>query len=584
MRIHLSVLLSFGFFVSMAQQPLKLWYTQPAQKWVEALPLGNGKIGAMVFGGLEQELIQLNESTLWSGGPVKSNVNPEAPEYLTQVREALLKKKDYDTADKLTRKIQGMYSQSYLPLGDLVIKQDFKGAKASAYYRDLNIENAVATTKFTVNGVEYVREIFISAPDNILVLRIKASRKGALNLSFYSSSLLKHSISSKDNNQLIVSGKAPANVNPSYYNPKGKPAIVYEDTTGCNGMRFQYRLKASSKDGQIKMMADTAIEVKNATEVLLYLAAATSFNGFDKCPDKNGKNEKQIAEAIISKVSKKSFSQLSSSHKADYKKYFDRLKFNLTDTASNNSNSKLPSDKRLMGYSDGAYDPGLEALYFQFGRYLLISCSRPGSPPANLQGIWNQELRAPWSSNYTININTEMNYWPAEVTNLSEMHQPLLDWLSDLAKTGDVTAREFYGARGWVAHHNSDLWAISNPVGDKGAGDPVWANWAMGGAWLTQHLYEHYRFTNDKKFLAEKAYPLMKGAAEFMLDWLIEDNGGRLITAPSTTPEISLKIKTASFKELPWRQPWICQLSATCLLTVSRPPRSWDRMKYFVLC
>jgi alpha-L-fucosidase 2 len=293
-----------------------------------------------------------------------------------------------------------------------------------------------------------------------------------------------------------------------------------------------------AKDGIVA--TDTAgIHVRNATEVLVYIAAATSFNGFDKCPDKDGKDEQVLTASYLSKAVTKGYKALRNNHLADYEKYFNRFSLNLRDTTSLNSNAKLPSDERLKKYSTGAYDPHLEALYLQYGRYLLISSSRPGGPPANLQGIWNKELRAPWSSNYTININTEMNYWPAEVTNLSEMHQPLLDWIKDLSVTGKVTAKEFYNTRGWVAHHNSDIWGLSNPVGDKGAGDPVWANWAMGGNWLCRHLWEHYLYTGDKAFL-QKAYPIMKSAADFTLDWLVEDNG-YLVTAPSTTPENKFK-------------------------------------------
>ncbi|MEL1239961.1 glycoside hydrolase family 95 protein [Flavobacterium flavipallidum] len=523
-------------------QDLKLWYDKPSEKWVEALPVGNGKIGAMVFGGVEEELLQLNESTLWSGGPVKTNVNPESSSFLPKIREALFQDEDYSKANQLTRKMQGLYSQSYLPLGDIIIKQDFNNAKPTAYYRDLDIQNAIATTKFTINGVEYIREIFTSAPDNVMLVRISANQKAALNFSISSKSVLKYTTSAKDNNELIVSGKAPANVNPNYYNPKGKEPITYEDPTGCDGMRYQYRIKAINQDGNVSA-TNSEIKIENASEVVLYIAAATSFNGFDKCPDKDGKDENKIASERINKAIKKTYAQLFSKHTTDYKKYFDRVSFAIKDTVNNPAKAKLPSNERLKAYSNGAYDPEIETLYFQYGRYLLVSSSRPGGPPANLQGIWNQKLRAPWSSNYTININTQMNYWPAEVTNLSEMHQPLLDWIQNLAKTGKVTAREFYNANGWVAHHNSDLWALSNPVGDKGDGDPVWANWWMGGNWLSQHLYEHYRFTGDKKFLAEKAYPVMKEAALFSLDWLVEDKNGYLVTAPSTSPENKFKDK-----------------------------------------
>ncbi len=534
----LSIVVLSGF--SQDNRNLKLWYNKPAEKWVEALPLGNGKIGAMVFGGIAEELIQLNESTLWSGGPVKKGVNPEAKNYLPKLREALLGNEDYTAANLLSKKMQGLYSQSYLPMGDILIKQDFGSLKASNYYRDLNLQNGIATTRFTIEGIQYTREIFTSAPDNLMVVSIRASKTGKLNLALSVKSLLKYGVSLQSGNELVVSGKAPASVNPSYYNPKGMEPVVYKDTTGCNGMRFQYRIKAVNKGGRVSTQ-DGQLLVRGATEVLLYVAAATSYNGFDKCPDKEGKDENKLAGDLIRNALKRTYPGLLNSHVADFKKYFDRVSFTVKDTLAGNLNVNLPSDERLKRYASGVYDPGLETLYFQYGRYLLISASRPGGPPANLQGIWNKELRAPWSSNYTININTEMNYWPAELTNLSEMHEPLLSWIQSLARTGKVTAKEFYNANGWVAHHNSDLWALSNPVGDRGAGDPVWANWAMGGNWLSQHLYEHYLYTGDKKFLAARAYPVMKEAARFTLDWLVEDKNGYLVTAPATSPENKFK-------------------------------------------
>lgn len=534
----LSFLSLYGF--SQHNNSLKLWYNKPAEKWVEALPVGNGRIGAMVFGGIEQELLQLNESTLWSGGPVKKDVNPEAKNFLPKLREALLKNEDYTEANQLSKKMQGLYSQSYLPMGDIMIKHDFGSSKADNYYRDLNLTNGLATTRFTVDGVEYTREVFTSAPDNIMIIRIRANQVGKLKFTVAVNSLLNYRLSTQFNNELIVSGKAPANVNPSYYNPKGVEPVIYGDTGGCNGMRFQYRIKAISKDGSVNTQNDHLL-ISGATEVWLYVAAATSYNGFDKCPDKEGKDENKLVSDLINKASKKTYLHVFNAHVADFKKYFDRVSFHVRDTLANNPNADLPADERLKRYASGIYDPGLETLYFQYGRYLLMSSSRPGGPPANLQGIWNKELRAPWSSNYTININTEMNYWPAEITNLSEMHMPLLNWIQSLSKTGKATAKEFYNANGWVAHHNSDLWALSNPVGDRGAGDPVWANWAMGGNWLCQHLYEHYRYTGDKKFLVEKAYPVMKEAALFTLDWLVEDKDGYLVTAPATSPENKFK-------------------------------------------
>jgi alpha-L-fucosidase 2 len=425
-------------------------------------------------------------------------------------------------------------------LGDLVIRQSFNGRQPTAYQRELNLDNAVATTRFTIDGIEYTREVFCSAPGNVMVIRIKAGTKGALNLQVALRSQLHYGLTTGGKQELIMSGKAPAHVDPSYYKPKDREPVVYEDTTGCNGMRFQCRIRAVVKDGSIR--TDTnGIRVKAATELVLYVAATTSFNGFDKCPDSQGKDEKGMAAAAINRAAQQSYPVLLQAHLQDFRQYFNRVSFQLQDTLKGgNPNAVLPSDKRLKAYSDGAYDPALENLYFQYGRYLLIACSRPGGPPANLQGLWNKELRAPWSSNYTININTQMNYWPAEVTNLSELHEPLLQWLKALAVTGSYTAKEFYHARGWVAHHNADIWACANPVGDLGAGDPVWANWYMGGNWLCRHLWEHYLYTQDKQFL-QQAYPIMKDAALFTLDWLVRDKDGYWVTAPSTSPENKFK-------------------------------------------
>jgi alpha-L-fucosidase 2 len=330
-----------------------------------------------------------------------------------------------------------------------------------------------------------------------------------------------------------LKGKAPAHAEPNYIQSK-KP-IAWDDSIGCKGMRFELQVKAVNKSGTVS--ADTSgITVKNATEVTIYLSAATSFNGFDKCPVSEGKDEHKLASGYLNTAAQKSWPTLLQRHYADYYHYFNRVSFNLK-TPADNSNASLPTDERLIGYTKGAKDPSLETLYFQYGRYLLISSSRTKAVPANLQGIWNKEMRPPWSSNYTTNINVQMNYWPAEEANLSEMHQPLLDFVKNVSVTGKATAREFYHAKGWALHHNSDIWALSNPVGDKGQGDPTWANWTMGSPWLSQHLWWHYLFTKDKKYLKDYAYPLMKGAAQFCFDWLVEDKDGYLVTAPSVSPE-----------------------------------------------
>ena len=514
------------------QNNLKLWYKKPAKVWTEALPVGNGRLGAMVFGGVEQELIQLNEATLWSGGPVRTNVNPNAYANLLLAREALLKHQDYSKAYGYAKGIQGYYSDSFLPLGDLTITQNFKDTVPTAYYRDLDIKNAISTTRFTIGGTEFTRQVISSAPDQVIVIHLAASKAGELNFSIGAASLLRYHISAISSNEIVMKGKAPVHDDPNYV--RSANPIIWDDSSGCKGMRFELQVKALSEDGSIT--ADTSgISVKNATEVTIFLSAATSFNGFDKCPDSQGKDESKIASQFLNDAVAKSWATLLARHYADYHHYFNRVSFNLAPPADNR-NASLPTNERLVSYTKGAKDPGLETLYFQYGRYLLISSSRPGGQPANLQGIWNKELRPPWSSNYTTNINLQMNYWPAEETNLSELHLPMIDFIKHAAVTGRVTATQFYHAHGWAVHHNSDIWAMSYPVGDLGRGDPTWANWTMGSPWLSQHLWWHYQFTKDKTYLKNTAYPLMTGAARFCLDWLVPYQG-YLVTAPSVSPE-----------------------------------------------
>ena len=510
-------------------QPLKLWYKQPARNWNEALPIGNGRLGVMVFGNVTDELLQLNESTLWSGGPANLNPNPDAPTYLPQIRKALFEE-NYELATSLTQKMQGLYTESYEPLGDLLIRQPFTG-KPTNYYRDLNITDATATTRFTIDGVTYTRQLFVSTPDQVIVVRLTADKPGKLSFVASTKSQLHYQNAAVNNREIALNGKAPAHTDPNYVNEKPQP-VVYDDPSQCRGMRFALRVRVLANDGN--SVADTAgLHVSNATNVVLLLSAATSFNGFDKCPDKDGKNEKLLVDNYLNKAAGKSYNALQQAHLADYQAFFNRVSLRL----NTNKDVPLATDERLVQYMHDGSDPALESLYYQFGRYLLISSSRPGGTPANLQGIWNPHVRPPWSSNFTININTQMNYWPAEMSNLSEMHRPLFSLINNVATTGKTTAKNFYGASGWVAHHNTDIWALSNPVGDLGKGSPLWANWAMGGAWLCQHLFDHYRFTGDKTFLRDTAYPLMKGAAQFCSDWLVADKDGYLVTAPSTTPE-----------------------------------------------
>ncbi len=507
-----------------------VWYDKPATVFEEALPLGDGRTGAMVFGGPASDRFLLNDSTLWSGGPVDPAMNPDAIAWLPKVREALFNG-DYKAATELTRKLQGRFSESYTPLGDLYVDAPaLAGKEVTAYRRELDLGTAVARTTFSVGNVAFTRQAFVSHPDRVLVLRLTASRPGALAFALHFESQLRREVSVAANGDLLLSGRAPVRSEPNYRRDVKAP-IVYDESSDGRGTRFAARARVLRTDGRVERGV-SSLAISGAREALIAVALDTSFAGFDKEPSR-GPDPGQAAAARLDAVARKPYTTLRAAHVRDFRSLFDRVALDLGRAPQDD----LPTDARLRAYAGGASDPGLEALYFQFGRYLLISGSRPGSPAVNLQGIWNPHMRPPWSSNYTININTEMNYWPAETTNLAECHQPLLRFIGDIAKTGAMTARHFYGAGGWCAHHNSDIWAMSNPVGDFGKGDPVWANWPMAGAWLSLHLWEHYAFAGDTAWLRDTGYPLMKGAAEFELDWLVEGPDGHLVTAPSTSPE-----------------------------------------------
>lgn len=527
----ISLFLLFSFRNGYAQS-LRLWYDRPAAVWTEALPVGNGTLGAMVYGGVAEEVIKLNEATLWSGRPLVSGVNPSSPQFLPLLRQALFAG-NYEEANRLAHRMQGVYSESYMPLGDLLIRQTLPDQPATAFYRDLDLEKAVAVTKYTVAGVDFKREVFASYPDHAIIIRITTNTPGQLHLDVALTSQLHHTVI-PTGATLAMKGNAPLHADPSYYNPK-REHIVYEDSTGARGMRFETLLKAKCEGG--KQTADSSgIHITGATIITLYLTAATSFNGYDKRPDTQGRDEHQLAQNALQRAYPKSYTTLLRAHQADYRQYFNRV--SLTLAATDTATASLPTDARLEAYNKTGKDAALEALYFQYGRYLLIASSRTPNAPANLQGIWNKELRAPWSSNYTTNINVQMNYWPVESTNLSELHQPLIDLIGTLAVTGKTTASEFYNIHhGWVVNHNADIWGLSNPVGDRGNGDPKWANWPMGANWLSRHLWEHYLYTGNTAFLSKTAYPLMKGAAAFTLDWLIKDSAGHWVTTPSTSPE-----------------------------------------------
>jgi alpha-L-fucosidase 2 len=515
--------------VASIQSPLKLWYDNPATYFEESLVLGNGMQGATVFGGIGTDKIYLNDLTLWSGEPVNANMNPNAYKNLPDIRKAL-NEKNYKKAEQLYKKLQGKYSESYAPLGTLFLDM-VDDPFITDYYRELDIDNAVAKVKTTSNNNVVEREYLVSNPDKIFAIHLTSKKAGALGFTIRFESLLAHN-KTINANTFIVNGSAPIKADPNYVG-KSKNNVVFDNKKGT---KFSAQIKIQSSTGKITQ-TDSTISLADATEATVYVSMATSFNGFDKNPATNGVNNNALATTQLAQAQQLGWSEIKKRHIKDYQKYFKRVELKI----NNKELTDIPTDQRLKRYAEGAVDPYLETLYFQYGRYLLISSSRTTAVPANLQGLWNPYLQPPWSSNYTMNINAEENYWLAENTNLSEMHQPFLQFIGNLASTGKITAKTFYNLPGWVAHHNSDIWAMSNSVGNFGNGDPVWANWPMGGAWSSTHLWEHYLYTQDKSFLEQKAYPLMKGAAEFCLAFLVPDSAGRLITSPSTSPENNFK-------------------------------------------
>jgi alpha-L-fucosidase 2 len=484
--------------------PLTLWYTQPATKWIEALPIGNGRLGAMVFGGTGREHLQLNEDTLWAGGPYDPN-NPHALAALPVARQLVFAGRYDDAAKVISSNMMAvpLREMPYQTLGDLFL-DSMTPASAQDYRRELNLDTAVATVSYTVNGVHFKREMFASAADQVIVIHLTADQPGQVSFLARLSTPQKAQWAVEDHHTLVMKG-------------------VNGDARGIKGaLKFQARVAVLNSGGKLNAKADQ-ISVADADSVTLLIAAATSYKNYH---DVSGHPE-SIVKKQLTPAAKKSFDTLLATHIADYQKLFHRVQLTLgTDEPLN-----LPTDERIRNFPNGN-DPQLATLYFQFARYLLISSSRSGGQPATLQGIWNDSLTPPWDSKYTININTEMNYWPAETANLGECVEPLTQMVLDLAKTGARTAKVQYGAHGWVAHHNTDLWRATAPVDGPNSG-----MWPMGGAWLCQNLWEHYLFTTDQDYL-KRIYPAMKGAAQFFLDTLVEDPTNHwLVTCPSLSPE-----------------------------------------------
>jgi len=497
------LLVSLLTLKTFAQTPLRLWYRQPAGNiWTAALPVGNGRLGGMVFGNPAQECIQLNESTVWTGSPNR-NDNPDALEALPEIRRLIFAGKQKEAQDLARLKIQSRTSngQMFQPVGNLNLI--FPGHEQyTDYYRELDIEKAIATTTYTVAGVHYKREVFASVPAQCIIVRLSSSQPGALTFNAYLSTPQKNATVKANSRDLIVNGTTG-----SHEGVEGK-------------VNFNGIARITTSGGTVTH-SDTAINVSHATTALIFISIATNYVNYqDLSADAVKRSESYLPAA-------KTYPQLLQEHIAAYQHYFNRVKIDLGTSEA----AKLPTDERLINFSK-VNDPEFVSLYFQFGRYLLISCSQPGGQPANLQGIWNNEIMPPWDSKYTININTEMNYWPAEKDNLPEMHEPLIRMVKELSVTGQGTARTLYGARGWVAHHNTDLWRITGPVDNI-----FYGIWSMGGAWLSLHLWEKYLYNGDEKYLAD-VYPAIRGAAMFFVDDLQEEPTHKwLVINPGTSPE-----------------------------------------------
>lgn len=491
---------------------LTLWYAQPAATWNEALPIGSGRLGAMVFGGVEQERLQLNEDTLWSGGPHCYD-NPEAYGHLAEVRAAI-EQGEYERAEALAQHMLGQpkYQQSYLPLGDLFL--DFPtGGQPSEYQRTLNMETAVSEVTYCIGNAHFTRTIFASRPAKAIVIRLECDKPGQI--TFDLSMKSPHPSTS----QILADGTLSLS---GHTAPREASRLI--GPWEGEGLRFTARASVTVEGGTV-VAHDDRISVEGANAATIRYGAATGYVNYqDISGDPVAKVEQYLAGA-----EEKSWERLYKDHVDDYSALFDRVSINLGGTEA----ERIPTDERLRRAAAGTPDPLLAEQLFQFGRYLMIAGSRPGTQPLNLQGIWNDQLRPMWGSKYTININIQMNYWVAEVCNLSECHEPLLRMINELQEPGAKTAQVHYKAGGWLAHHNTDLWRGTAPV--DGA---QWGMWQTGGAWLCQHIWEHYLYTGDTEHL-KKSYPILKGAAEFFLDFLITNEDGYLVTSPSLSPEHS---------------------------------------------
>ncbi len=499
---------------------MRLWYNEPAQLFEESLPIGNGKLGALVYSAPDKDIIHLNDITFWSGKPVDLSTDSDAHEAIADIRAALFSE-NYEEADKLQHKVQGKNSEYYMPLGTLTLTDLTPGSateqskNASAFRRELNLDSALVRDQYQREGHLVKREYFASAPDKAIAIKLSTTNPDGLRYHLSLTSKVNHSVKASQQ-QLTMTGNA-----------EGDP----QET-----IHFCTILNVENKGGKVYALGNDLV-IDGATEAVIYLVNETSFNGYDKHPVREGAPYLENAEDDAWHLKNLSYDSLFQRHLADYQTIYNRVRFSLDGAEPNTTET---TEELLKNYGkDAAHDKYLEMLYFQYGRYMLISSSRTPGVPANLQGLWSNTLHSPWRGNYTVNINLEENYWPCDVANTPEMFTPLATFTQNLSQTGHANAMNYYGvSEGWSCGHNSDIWAMSNPVGEKKE-SPKWSNWNMGGAWLMQNVYDHYLFTDDKDYLRQTAYPQMKGAALFALRWLVEDPNkpGELITAPSTSPE-----------------------------------------------
>jgi alpha-L-fucosidase 2 len=526
---------------------LTLRYDKAASQWVEALPVGNGRLGAMVFGGPDRERLQLNEDTLYSGEPPADFRTLDISKTRRQVIEMIRANKHTEADAFVMKNWLGRNQQCYQPLGDLHLEFTPQGP-VTGYRRYLDLATATAGVSFRRDGVIFTREVFASHPDGVIVIRLRAGKAGALGFTASFSSVHPTAVSEVTGKEMVVRGQLPGFVArrpmktieewgdqhkyPELYDRRGQrlphaAQVLYGKNIGGKGMFFEARLGIQT-DGKL-LGTKEGLRVVDATEALLIIGAGSSFNGYQKSPSRAGVDPARRTTRDVRAAIQQDFAALQKRHLDDYRPLFDRVSLQMP---GDPGKDKLPTDQRIASFAVSG-DPDLAALAFQFGRYLLIAGSRPGTQPLNLQGIWNDQVVPPWASAYTININTQMNYWPTEVTNLSELNEPLFRMVKEVAQTGAIAARRMYRHRGWVLHHNTTIWRDSFPVD----GNTRAAFWNMAGAWFSSHFWEHYLFTGDRTFLANQAYPIMKGAAEFYADWLIDAGNGELVTPVSTSPE-----------------------------------------------